>query len=132
MRTFKLLTGLGALALVTACQHKPAMDDSLKSDLALAASDQGLNLASSVNANKGQQVVSPVEQVNRTPPAPHYSARTTQPKHKPKAPPEPAPAPAKVAAEPTQTAPVVTPEPKPEPAAEKPAEGPPAPRPQPV
>src|SRR5688500_18443090 len=132
MRTFKLLTGLGALAVISACQGRAsAISDDLKSDLALAASEQGLSLAASVG-NKGQQVVSAVEQTKDAPPAPRLSRRAPPPKYTRKAPPEPAPAPAPAAAEPEQTAPQMTEEPAPEVVAEKPAEGPPAPRPQPV
>jgi hypothetical protein len=83
-----LLAGAGAV-LLAACSgdKKVAMNDDLKSDLALASSSEGITLANS-SPNAGQQVVSAIERTS--PPTRQLapSARVRRHKAAPKAPPQ--------------------------------------------
>jgi hypothetical protein len=87
-KSYLLLAGAGAV-LLAACSgdKKVAMNDDLKSDLALASSSDGITLANS-SPNSGTQVVSAIERT--TPPARKVAPSTTVRRHKPapKSPPQ--------------------------------------------
>jgi hypothetical protein len=124
-KSYLLLAGAGAV-LLAACSgdKKVAMNDDLKSDLALASSSDGITLANS-SPNAGQQVISAIERTS--PPARQQTPSTKVRRHKaaPKSPPQvvKTQAPATVAeTEPQSVAPA--------PAADDPT--PVSPRPQPV
>jgi len=87
-KSYLLLAGAGAV-LLAACSgdKKGAMNDDLKTDLALASSSDGITLANS-SPDAGQQVISAIERT--TPPTRQQTPSTRVRRHKaaPKAPPQ--------------------------------------------
>ena len=87
-KSYLLLAGAGAV-LLAACSgdKKGAMNDDLKTDLALASSSDGITLANS-SPDAGQQVISAIERT--TPPARQQTPSNRVRRHKaaPKAPPQ--------------------------------------------